>query len=281
MQYTEPDPEQPELPLEGGDVTEGIVRKGMTVRRPLGPHSPVVHAVLRHLETIGFVGSPQFLGLDAQRREVLSFIEGEVAGRPYPEWVADEQRAASVARLVRALDDAMLRLGLPPNLIPPEYDLPDAPPAIGPPASFLGHRDITPENVVFRQNQAYALIDFDLLKPSSRLDEVCNLLRWWAPLTPVADREPVMRDLNAFARVERLINEYGLDAASREQFVSVALRTAERGWHSMRIRAERDGGGWQRMWNEGAGDGIIRRCTWLKENAESLHRAATTLSSAS
>ncbi|TMR23805.1 aminoglycoside phosphotransferase family protein, partial [Actinomadura geliboluensis] len=29
-----------EVPLFGGDVSEGVVRVGETVRRPLGAHSP-------------------------------------------------------------------------------------------------------------------------------------------------------------------------------------------------------------------------------------------------
>ena len=46
--------DQAEIPLAGGDVTEGVVRIGDTVRRPAGPHSPLVHALLRHLEAAGF-----------------------------------------------------------------------------------------------------------------------------------------------------------------------------------------------------------------------------------
>ena len=47
--------DQAEIPLGGGDVTEGVVRVGNTVRRPVGPHSPLVHALLAHLESVGFV----------------------------------------------------------------------------------------------------------------------------------------------------------------------------------------------------------------------------------
>lgn len=43
--------DQAEIPLAGGDVTDGVVRIGGTVRRPVGPHSPLVHALLRHLHT--------------------------------------------------------------------------------------------------------------------------------------------------------------------------------------------------------------------------------------
>jgi hypothetical protein len=78
------------------------------VRRTAGPHSPLVHALLTHLESVGFEGAPRFLGIDGSGREVLSYIDGidgEVAGRPRP-WIADETRLASIGRLVRAYDDA-------------------------------------------------------------------------------------------------------------------------------------------------------------------------------
>ena len=84
---------QVEIPLAGGDVTEGVVRVGDTVRRPVGPHSPLVHALLAHLESIGFEGAPRFLGIDEAGREVLSYVDGEVAGRPRPPWIADEAQA--------------------------------------------------------------------------------------------------------------------------------------------------------------------------------------------
>jgi hypothetical protein len=44
--------DQAEIPLAGGDVTEGVVRVGDTVRRPVGPHSPLVQwrvLACRHL----------------------------------------------------------------------------------------------------------------------------------------------------------------------------------------------------------------------------------------
>jgi hypothetical protein len=55
-----------QTPLAGGDVTEGVVRRGDTVRRPVGPHSPLVHALLAHLESVGFEGAPLFLGIDRE-----------------------------------------------------------------------------------------------------------------------------------------------------------------------------------------------------------------------
>jgi hypothetical protein len=42
----------PEEKLVGGDVTEGVVRVGDTVRRPLNAQSGAIHAYLRHASRI-------------------------------------------------------------------------------------------------------------------------------------------------------------------------------------------------------------------------------------
>ena len=52
-----------EARLQGGNLT-GVVRIGETVRRAPGPWTPAVHALLRHLEYVGFTGSPRALGMD-------------------------------------------------------------------------------------------------------------------------------------------------------------------------------------------------------------------------
>ena len=237
-----------EVPLLGGDVTEGVVRVGGTVRRPVGDHSPRVHEVLRHLESVGFEGAPRFLGLDDRGREVLTFVEGEVAGRPWPSWVGDDDRAVSVAHLLRRLDDALAPLG-------------------------VGHLDVTPENTVFRDGRAFALIDFDLVREATPVEEVTNLLLWWGAWLPVDDRDPVQRDIDAAARGRLLVDAYGLDDLQRSQVLPVAIAGAERTWHRMKDRAERLGGGWARMWDAGVGDQIRRRHAWLLEHREELATA--------
>jgi hypothetical protein len=89
----------PETPLVGGDVTEGLVPVGDTVRRPVGPYSPLVHALPAHLESAGFDGALRFLGSDSRGRAVRGCVDGEVPdhdhrlrgaitgkGSPSPTW---------------------------------------------------------------------------------------------------------------------------------------------------------------------------------------------------
>ncbi|RMB62515.1 phosphotransferase [Tessaracoccus antarcticus] len=261
-----------EQPLPGGDVTDGIVRVGDTVRRPVGEHSGLVHRALEHLEAAGFDGAPRFLGTDDQGREVLSFIDGDVAGRPWPAWVADPARGASVARLLRRLDDSLVLLGLPEHSAVRSWPS-GAPEPVGPTATFLGHRDVTPENTVFRDGEAVALIDFDLLRPSSRVDEVANLLLWWAGWMAPEDRDPVFDGVDPGERGRLLVDAYGLSDEDVDWVVPVSVSAAQQSWHTMSHRAEELGGGWRRMWDAGVGDQIRRREHWLVAEQKSLRRA--------
>ena len=271
--YVEPEPALPEVPLLGGDVSEGVVRKGDTVRRPLGPNSAVIHAVLQHLEHVGFTGAPRFLGVDDLDREVLTFLPGEVAGRPRPSWIGEEARLESVARLVRDYHRAMAGFDLPVGLVP-DWGIPDLPdlPEVVPsqPEQVIGHQDITCENVVFRDGAAVALIDFDLIRPTSLLMDVANALLWWAPLADPVDRYPEMRALDAGRRSRVFCDAYGLEPAARQQLISVAQSSAARSWLLMQHRAEAMGGGWRRMWDEGVGDTIRRRQSWLADQQDQL-----------
>jgi Phosphotransferase enzyme family len=268
---------QAEIPLAGGDVTEGVVRVGDTVRRPVGPHSPLVHALLAHLESIGFEGAPRFLGIDRAGREVLSYFDGEVAGRPRPPWIADEARLASVGRLVRAYDDAAASFIPPPGALPaePPAEPPGIPPAPVYRPELIGHVDITPENVIFRDGRAFALIDFDLAKPATRADEMFNTMMWWAPLSDPRDADPLLQSVDVPRRARILADAYGLSGADRERVIEVAVVRSRRSWHLMKHRAETHGGGWQRMWDEGVGDVIKRREAWLERHATALAAALT------
>ncbi|MHC6221226.1 phosphotransferase [Arthrobacter sp. MMS24-S77] len=274
--YVEPDQPEPPVPLLGGEVTEGLIRVGGTVRRPASDVSPRVRRLLDFLQSAGFQGAPRFLGIDENGRDALSFVPGDTASRPWPRWVADESSAISVARLVRAYDDAVQPLGVPDWARTGSLADPDGCPSpIAGPATFLAHMDITPENVVFREGAAVALIDFDLVRPATRAEEVANLLLWWGAWMPVTDRDPVMRKVDAASRGAALVDGYGLAPADRAKVVDVARNGADRSWHLMRRNALTKGGGWKRMWDEGVGEKILRRQAWLADNAAALHAAIT------
>jgi hypothetical protein len=266
-----------EIPLPGGDVTEGVVRVGDTVRRPRGPWSDSVAAYLLHLEKVGFDGAPRYLGVDAQGRDVLDFVDGDVPTQPVVEsWAGAPRALVGVARLLRRLHDASASFAAPAGAlwfgddlsIELPADVPDEPPA-----DVVSHFDVTPQNVVFRDGEPVALIDFDLTRPGARVRDVVNTATYWVQLVPPGDRHPAFVDGDVPSRLAAFVDAYGLGADERARFCKVALDGATRSWHTMQANAIRRGGGWARMWDAGVGDLILRRRAWLIEERAMLDAA--------
>lgn len=79
-----------DVPLNGGRMNVGVVRVGDTVRRALSPWSPTIHRVLTHAREHGVTWVPRFRGIDADGREILDFIEGDV-GHGDPIWIRSDR----------------------------------------------------------------------------------------------------------------------------------------------------------------------------------------------
>jgi aminoglycoside phosphotransferase (APT) family kinase protein len=160
--------------LTGDGVTQGIVRIGDTVRRPLRPFSLTVQAYLAHLRDAGFTGAPLPFGVDEQGREMLSFVPGEVPRNPLPAETAGDDVLVALARLIRTLHEASAGWAPPPDAV-----WGGTPANVGRPVTerteLVSHRDYYPGNVVFRDGLPVALIDFDLAKPTTRLYDIANV----------------------------------------------------------------------------------------------------------
>ena len=98
-------------------------------------------------------------------------------------------------------------------------------------------------------------------------------MMWWAPLGDPVDADPLLRDVEVPRRCRLLADAYGMSETDRGRVIEVAIMRSRRSWHLMKQRAELLGGGWQRMWDEGAGDQITRRLAWLERNADTLRTA--------
>jgi hypothetical protein len=262
-------PDGPEVALPRGDVTEGVVRIGDTVRRPHQATSDVVAAYLGHLHARGFTGAPRYLGRDGQGRDVLTFVEGDVPGDDVPAWAAADAVLPSVARLVRALHDASQ------GFVPPAGGravVPGRPQPIFPADEprLFAQRDVTPGNTVFRGGTAHALIDFDLSDWTTRSVDLANTAMHWVPLCDPRDRLPVHAGVDVAARLRLMLDGYGRDAMSVPRFLAGATARFAGSYAVMLWNAEHLGGGWRRMWDEGAGEKIRRRQGWFESVRESL-----------
>ena len=199
--------------LPGGIANRGkVVRIGDSVHRPQRTTSPATHALLRHLETVGFAGAPRFLGVDAQNREILSYLPGTPALPPYPDWALSEDALISVATLLRAYHHAVA------SFDPAGYEWPTSPPQPFT-GELVSHNDPNLDNIIFRDGRAVALIDFDLASPGSRIWDVACAARLWAPLRPEAYITDDRRG-RQFARLRTFVEGYAPNPAEKAQLLS-------------------------------------------------------------
>jgi Phosphotransferase enzyme family len=204
-------PGEAEVPLSGGNLS-ATVRVGDTVRRATGPWTPAVHALLRHLETLGFDGSSRALGFDDKGREILTYIEGEAGSMmPQPAYMWTDDALVAAARLARRYHDAI------EGFVPP----PDARwrAQVGAPDDdgIICHNDLAPWNTIFLDAEPYALIDWDFAAPGSRLWDVAYAVWRWVPVYPDWKCRIVGADeATDFGRRARLFcDAYGLDVEDR------------------------------------------------------------------
>ena len=264
--YVGTGPQTAEIPLLGGDVTEGVVRVGRTVRRPVRPHTPAVHALLRHLEAAGFDGAPRVLGIDAKNREALTYLPGVVARRLLPSVITADSTLVSLAKLQHRYHQAVAGFD-PPYGAQWDGELTRF---VDGPSDIICHCDVNLENVIFRPGpdspQPYAFIDFDLARPGTRLVDIIQTLRYWAPIADPADRIPALRNADAPARIAIFCEAYGLSGTERARLVPVATRWLCRSRATIAERGRTRGGAWARMLNAGVGDRLLRSAVWLQRN---------------
>ena len=189
-----------ETPLLGGCQTAGVVRVGDTVRRPLGPRSPFVHDLLRHLEAVGFGGAPRLLGVDGRGREVLTFVEGEVPHDDGGKRPLSDARLANAAAMIRRFHDATAGSAL----------------AAG--AEIVAHNDLGPHNTVFAGGEPVAFIDWDEAALGTRLFDLSNAIWGFAdvgegggPLAEQARRARLMCEAYGWEDTDAVFDEIRAD----------------------------------------------------------------------
>src|SRR5215469_8385255 len=210
-------PDEDDVPVSGGRMTSGIVRRGDRLLRPMGTWSLAVHEYLRHLETVGFEGSPRLLGIEGNR-EVLTFIAGDVANDPrwqpghgllLPPYARTELALRGAGRLIRELHDASS--GFRPEVT--TYRFHPRPPKDG---EIVSHGDLGPWNTAYRHGTPVGFIDWDAAQPVDPLVELADAACAFVPPAPPrqlreAGFDP-LPDLPARLRV--FVDAFGL--ANRE-----------------------------------------------------------------
>lgn len=166
--------------LSGGNTTH-VVRSGDTVRRPAGRWTPAVHDLLRHLESVGFAGSPRVLGIDSTDREVLEFVPGEVGtltpSDPLPEWFRSPDACWAIGRWIRDFQSA--QAGFVADAAKPWRRAAGSSLA---PGLVIVHHDVSPYNTVRRPDGSLVVLDWDFARPGDPIEDLAWAAWRWAPL---------------------------------------------------------------------------------------------------
>jgi hypothetical protein len=209
-----------EFELSGGAANAGAVtRVGDVVLRPTSPHTSTIDALLHHLHGVGFHAAPQPLGLARDGRERLAFIPGDVPLPPFPSWSLTDCALASTAALLRDFHDAQAGFVVPPDA---SWSDEMADSVAGP---LVCHNDVCPENVVFRDGVAVAVLDFDFAAPGRSLHDLSQLAKMWVPLDTDEDAARHGRGgLNPFHRLRVVADAYGLPP-DRTEFLDLLAQS--------------------------------------------------------
>ncbi|MBB5911630.1 hypothetical protein BJY24_000497 [Nocardia transvalensis] len=234
-----------EIPLPGGFVNR-VVRVGDTVRRDVGHNSDFAHRLLRRFEQRGWSGTPRYLGMDSQGREVLTYLD-DIAGQPD----STDQSLVAVARAVREFHD--LTAGTP---LAADQDV-------------VCHNDLSPKNTVYRPGGSVAFLDWDLAAPGARIHDIAHMC--WQYL----NLGPSVADVTVAANRMRLMcDAYGL--ADRTHVVDTILWWQDRCWRGIESAADNGDPAMVNLRNSGAVDAVRAAYDWTSEHRAEFATAGFT-----
>lgn len=253
--------------LAGGVGNAGaVVRVGPHVLRPTSAHTPAIHRLLAHLHDEGFDAVPRVVTIDADGRERLEFIAGDVPVLPFPPWSQTDPVLASTAALLRRFHDAAI--GFDPGAAE-DWSEEMADPEPGPDA-VLCHNDVCPENVVYRDGAAVALLDFEFAAPGRRVWDLASLVRMCVPIEMDEDAARTGRaGLDPYRRLAVAADGYGLGAAGRADLLDTLGHQIDTAGTFVRRRVEVGEPAFVAMWEAmGGQERYDRRRRWFHAERE-------------
>jgi hypothetical protein len=170
--------------MNDGDVVAGnintVVRIGGTVRRPVHRWTMAVHSLLRHLKKKGFDRVPRVGGIDDEGREILSYLPGEAAYRPWPEVLLQGDGLVQVGVFLKLYHQAVA------DYVPPYQSEWCVPGLVWRPGQIVLHGDLGPWNTLWEDNSLSGVIDWDFAEPGEALADVAQWAWRAVPLRPEA-----------------------------------------------------------------------------------------------
>ena len=174
-----------EIPLRGGRVTQGVVRKGAYVYRPCCENADFTHRVLQWLEQKDPLIAPHFLGLDNDGREITTFLEGKSPDN-LGEFSAVQLQTAGI--VIRRLHDLLA-------------DFPNCKKG-----QTVCHNDLSPCNFMFKDDMPYAVFDWDSANIGNPKNDLAYAIWMWCDI----GNEEQSAD-KAIGKIKHIVIGYGID----------------------------------------------------------------------
>jgi len=267
-----------ERQLPGGNAGGAVLVDG-TVRRPTGPWTPAVHALLRYLEDRGFEGAPRVLGVDEQGREVLTYLAGATVGvaRPWPAWVHSDEALVEVGVWLRRYHDAIA------GFVPPAGAQWRTCLRAWQPGDIIGHNDAAPYNAVWmptsstpgREQGAWSgsrlvgFVDWDFAAPCSPLWDLAFVVFSWVPLhaRDVVAAEGFTHFADRPRRLRLLLDSYGYPGSVATVLEAVRARIVDHA-RSLRKLAAAGDPLFTRLVDDGVIDGLDRAWSSFEKTSQ-------------
>jgi len=231
--------------------------------------------LLGHLEREGFAGAPRALGFDDQGREILAYIEGEVAvggnfipdqggrfDRRLPDYVWPDHVLVHLGALIRAYHDAARSFPWAGRdwMFEPQQ-----------PVETVCHNEIFPWNTVFRSGVPVAFIDWDTAAPGPRARDLGLAAWFWVPFARDEKCRAIGLPTGVTEKARRfrlLVGAYGIDPD-----IGIILAGIDRMQsflaHVCRLASE--GSEWeQESARRGVLDELALEIAWVSEHATAL-----------
>ena len=195
------------------DDAREVFRRGELVHRSPQPWTPAVADLLLYLESVGYGAAPRHRGYDDAGRELLTFLPGEDGPISWG-YLHSDEGLASVARLLRTYHDAVREYRPPPHTVWADHT---GAPADG---EVLCHGDFAPWNLVWQNEEAVGIFDWDFVRPAEPMFDVYYAMDWTVPFRD----DQTCREFHHFEatpdrahRVGVFLDAYGVDVAPPER----------------------------------------------------------------
>ncbi|MBA3236986.1 MAG: aminoglycoside phosphotransferase family protein [Parachlamydiaceae bacterium] len=195
---------------------DNVIRIGNTIHRKTGIWAQQIHKFLRYLHDQGFHSVPEPFGFDKEGREILSFVEGVTFDYPLSEKARSMSVLLSSAKLLRAYHDVsvnFLNLDTSNNWMFPSRE----------PQEVICHNDFAHYNIVFQEEQAIGIIDFDTAHPGPRKWDIAYALYRFAPFTSKDNEDGFGNIEDQTSRARLFCQTYGLPKEDRAEIANLMI----------------------------------------------------------